>query len=116
MADAIHLYRIENEPYYRAAGNQVGQFEAADHKLIVMMTDGEPSDIDLSGDDYLVEDPRYAVANAASRGIRTVCLTLDRHADGHVHRILGVRNYLIADCAAAFVSHTEQALVRLVAH
>ena len=88
----------------------------ADHKVIVMLTDGEPSDVDVVEDDYLVEDARHAVASAAARGIRTFCLTLDRQADAYVRRIFGARNYLIADQAASFAGYTAQALVKLIAH
>ena len=90
--------------------------QEADHKVILMLTDGEPSDIDVVEDDYLVEDARHAVTSAAQHGIRTFCLTLDRHADTYVRRIFGARNYLIADHADAFTGHTGQTLVRLVAH
>lgn len=89
--------------------------ESADHKVILIMTDGEPSDIDVVEDDYLVEDARHAVATAASRGIRTFCLTLDRKADDYVRRIFGSRNYLIADKAETFSGRAGQTLVRLAA-
>ncbi len=88
---------------------------AADHKVIVMLTDGEPSDVDVVEDDYLIEDARHAVVSASARGIRTFCLTLDRRADAYVRRIFGARNYLIADHAATFAGHTAQALVKLIA-
>jgi nitric oxide reductase NorD protein len=84
--------------------------------VIVMLTDGEPSDVDVLEDDYLVEDARHAVVGAAARGIRTFCVTLDRQADGYVRRIFGTRNYLIADRAASFAGYTGQALVKLIAH
>ncbi|WP_298701870.1 nitric oxide reductase activation protein NorD [uncultured Variovorax sp.] len=90
--------------------------QAVDHKVILMLTDGEPSDVDVVEDEHLVEDARHAVASAAARGIRTFCLTLDRQADVYVRRIFGSRNYLIADRADAFAGHTGDALVRLVAH
>ena len=90
--------------------------QAVDHKVILMLTDGEPSDVDVVEEEHLVEDARHAVASAAARGIRTFCLTLDRHADPYVRRIFGSRNYLIADRADAFAGHTGDALVRLVAH
>ena len=97
-----------------ASAALVGQ--TADHKVILMLTDGEPSDVDVLDDDYLVEDARHAVTSAASRGIRTFCLTLDRHADAYVRRIFGARNYLIADRANAFAGQTGQALAKLIAH
>lgn len=92
------------------------QGETADHKVILLLTDGEPSDVDVFDDDHLVEDARHAVASNAAHGIRSFCLTLDRQADGYVRRIFGARNYLIADRADAFANHTGQTLVRLVAH
>jgi nitric oxide reductase NorD protein len=90
--------------------------EEADHKVILLLTDGEPSDIDVFEQDYLVEDTRHAVTTATAQGIKTFCLTLDRHADGYVRRIFGMRNYVIADKADAFAGRTGQALVKLIAH
>lgn len=89
--------------------------EVADHKVILMLTDGEPSDVDVVEDDYLAEDARHAVSVAAGRGIRTFCLTLDRRADGYVRRIFGARNYLIAERADTFAEWAGQTLVRLAA-
>ena len=89
--------------------------ETAERKLILLLTDGEPSDVDVFEDDYLVEDARHAVTAAASRGVHSFCLTLDRHADRYVRRIFGARNYLIADKAHAFAGSTGQALARLIA-
>ena len=89
--------------------------ETAERKLILLLTDGEPSDVDVFEDDYLVEDARHAVTAAAGRGVHSFCLTLDRNADRYVRRIFGARNYLIADKAHAFAGSTGQALARLIA-
>ena len=98
----------------RHATSALGR-EQADRKLILMLTDGEPSDVDVYEDDYLVEDARHAVAAAAAQGVKTFCLTLDRQADAYVRRIFGSRNYLIADQAASFAGRAGQALVKLIA-
>ena len=90
--------------------------ETADNKVILLLTDGEPSDVDVFEDEHLVADAQHAVATAAAQGVRCFCLTLDRHADAYVRRIFGARHYLIADRADAFAGHTGQTLVRLVAH
>lgn len=90
--------------------------EDADRKVILLLTDGEPSDIDIFEEDYLVEDSRHAVITAAAQGIQTFCLTLDGKADVYVRRIFGTRNYLIADKADGFAGHTGQALAKLIAH
>lgn len=90
--------------------------ETADQKVILMLTDGEPSDIDVLEDDYLIEDARNAVTTASGKGIRTFCLTLDRRADAYVSRIFGSRNYLIAERAESFAGWAGQTLVKLAAH
>ena len=90
--------------------------EEVDHKVILLLTDGEPSDVDVFEEDYLIEDARHAVVSANGRGIKTFCLTLDRHADVYVRRIFGMRNYLIADKADGFAGRTGQALVKLIAN
>lgn len=89
--------------------------EIADQKVILLLTDGEPSDIDVVEDDYLVEDARAAVATAAGQHVRTFCLTLDHRADKYVRRIFGARNYLITERASAFANNTSKTLMRLLA-
>jgi nitric oxide reductase NorD protein len=65
-------------------------------RVILMVTDGAPHDIDVTRDAYLVEDARLAVQQARRKGIRCFCVALDAQADSYVRRIFGVRNYLIA--------------------
>lgn len=89
--------------------------EVADHKVILVLTDGEPSDIDVMEDDYLVEDARDAVISAGVQRVQTFCLTLDRRADRYVRRIFGPRNYLIAERASSFTDKTSMTLMRLLA-
>lgn len=89
--------------------------EMADHKVILVLTDGEPSDIDVVEENYLVEDAREAVSRAAAQKVRTYCLTLDRRADRYVRRIFGMRNFLIVERASAFTSNTNKTLMRLLA-
>lgn len=89
--------------------------QVADHKVILVLTDGEPSDVDVIEDDYLVEDAREAVVSAAAQHVRTFCLTLDRRADHYVRRIFGARNYLITEQASTFANNTSKTLVRLLA-
>lgn len=47
-----------------------------DHRLVVLLTDGEPHDIDLHDPAYLTEDLRHAVAAARAAGVRVVCADL----------------------------------------
>ncbi|HET9080192.1 MAG TPA: VWA domain-containing protein [Trebonia sp.] len=66
-------------------------------KLLLVLTDGEPSDNDVRDPQYLRQDAKKAVEEAAARGIATFCLSLDPRADEYVSRIFGMRNYLVVD-------------------
>jgi nitric oxide reductase activation protein len=66
-------------------------------KLIVLVTDGEPADIDERDPQHLRHDTRKAVEELHGKGIVTYCLTLDRNADAYVRRIFGANNYTIVD-------------------
>lgn len=71
--------------------------ETADQRAILLVTDGEPSDIDVHDPKYLIEDARQAVAQARKAGVRTACLSVDGSADVYLRRIFGWRNHAIAD-------------------
>lgn len=67
------------------------------HKLILLLTDGEPHDIDVHDRQYLVFDSKRAVEDLRRHGVASFCLSLDRAADEYVTRIFGARNYLVLD-------------------
>lgn len=66
-------------------------------KLILLVTDGEPADIDERDPQHLRHDTKKAVEELYSTGVLTYCLTLDPHADNYVKRIFGESNYTIID-------------------
>lgn len=66
-------------------------------KLILLVTDGEPADIDESDPQHLRFDTKKAVEELYSTGVLTYCLTLDPHADTYVKRIFGENNYTVID-------------------
>ncbi len=69
----------------------------AHKKLILLVTDGEPSDIDVHDAQYLVLDAKKAVEENQRRGIYTYCMSLDPKADRYVNRIFGQRNWTVMD-------------------
>ncbi len=71
--------------------------EACDKRLILVITDGEPSDIDVHDPKYLHADTRKAVEEATRAGVYTYCMSLDPKADAYVSRIFGARNYTVMD-------------------
>jgi nitric oxide reductase activation protein len=66
-------------------------------KLILLVTDGEPADVDERDPQYLRHDARKAVEELHTRGILTYCLSLDPQADAYVQRIFGTGNYTVID-------------------
>jgi len=69
----------------------------AGKRLVLLVTDGEPADIDERDPQYLRHDTRKAVEDLAMQGVYTYCLTLDPEADRYVARIFGENNYSIVD-------------------
>ena len=66
-------------------------------RLILLVTDGEPADIDERDPQHLRHDAKKAVEQLHSQGVLTYCLTLDGDADRYVKRIFGENNYTIVD-------------------
>ena len=66
-------------------------------KLLLLVTDGEPTDIDERYPQHLRHDTKKAVEELYSKGILTYCLTLNPNADNYVKRIFGANNYTIID-------------------
>ncbi len=66
-------------------------------KLLLIVTDGEPADIDERDPQHLRHDTKKAVEELYSNGVLSYCLTLDPNADSYVKRIFGANNYTIVD-------------------
>ncbi|KAA0444716.1 MAG: VWA domain-containing protein [Candidatus Thioglobus sp.] len=80
----------------RHAGQHLHK-QAEKRKLILLVTDGEPADIDETDPQHLRFDTKKAVEELYSTGVLTYCLTLDPEADSYVKRIFGENNYTIID-------------------
>lgn len=80
----------------RHAGWHLSQ-QASRKRLLLLITDGEPADIDERDPQYLRQDTKKAVEQLAMQGIHSYCLTLDPDADRYVSRIFGENNFSIVD-------------------
>ncbi len=70
--------------------------QPADKKLMLILTDGQPSDIDSKDGELLIADARQAVKELDRQGIYSYCINLDSKADEYVADIFG-RQYTIID-------------------
>jgi hypothetical protein len=80
----------------RHAGHHL-KLQRSARKLLIVITDGEPADIDVRDPQYLRHDTKKAVEEVARDGVTTYCMSLDPRADNYVSRIFGQKNYMVVD-------------------
>ncbi|MFC4159161.1 nitric oxide reductase activation protein NorD [Chitinimonas lacunae] len=94
------IARLEPEHYTRAgaairyATTALLQ-QPAQHRLLLMLSDGKPNDADEYEGRYGIEDTRQAVTEAKLQGIQPFCLTVDRQAANYVPGIFGLHHYAL---------------------
>lgn len=98
----------------RHAGQELAQQQTF-RRLLLIVTDGEPSDTDVSDRRYLVEDSRKAVQSLAHEGIDVFCVGLDSGGDSYLTRIFGRRNVIQIDKLAALPEKLPMLYLRLTA-
>jgi nitric oxide reductase NorD protein len=72
--------------------------QPARHKLLVTLSDGRPDDF---GDEYRgqygIEDTRRALQEAREQGIRSYCITIDRHGADYLRHMYGPASFAVLD-------------------
>ncbi|RMF16649.1 MAG: VWA domain-containing protein [Gammaproteobacteria bacterium] len=67
-------------------------------KLLLLITDGKPNDLDQYEGRYGAEDTRMAVVEARQRGVVPFCVTIDQEAGDYLPYLFGSQHYcLISD-------------------
>jgi len=97
---ALRIAGLEPEHYTRAGAalrhaSSTLMAQAAAHRLLLLISDGKPNDVDAYEGRYGVEDMRQAVTEARLQGIAPFCLTIDRQAAGYLSCIFGAHNYAL---------------------
>lgn len=96
----------------RHAGHYLSH-QQADKKLLLVLTDGEPADIDSGDPRLLIEDARLAVRELDQEKIYTYCINLDPRADEYVADIFG-NHYAVIDNIARLPERLPQLFMSLV--
>jgi nitric oxide reductase NorD protein len=86
----------------------------ARHRLLLVLSDGKPNDVDRYEGRYGVEDARQAVAEARLQGLHPFCVTVDRHAPAYMPRIFGAGGYAALQHPEHLPSVLVEVLRRLV--
>ena len=97
---ALRIAGLEPENYTRAGAalrhaTATLMAQAAEHKLLILLSDGRPNDIDQYDGRYGVEDLRQAVTEARLQGISPFCLTIDRQAASYLPAVFGEHAYAL---------------------
>ncbi len=69
--------------------------EPSRQKLLLLLTDGKPNDLDKYEGRYGVEDTRRAVQEAVECGVHPFCITIDAKAGDYLPYLFGNRSYIL---------------------
>ncbi|MBL1141450.1 MAG: VWA domain-containing protein [Proteobacteria bacterium] len=64
-----------------------------EHKLLLILTDGKPNDLDRYEGRYGIEDTRMAIIEANKKGIHPFCVSIDDKANDYLPYIFGKSSY-----------------------
>lgn len=69
--------------------------QAATQRLLLILTDGKPNDLDQYEGRYGVEDTRVAIHEARQMGLRPFCVTIDEKGSSYLPHLFGVNGYVV---------------------
>jgi nitric oxide reductase NorD protein len=84
-------------------------------RLILVLTDGEPHDIDVFDPSLLVWDAARAVERSTSEGTPVFCVSVDPQAELYLKKIFGPHNYQVIDRITQLPQRLPQLYLRLMA-
>ncbi len=90
----------------RHASDLLGRQTAA-RRLLLLLTDGKPNDLDHYEGRYGIEDTRMALLEARRAGLRPFCVTIDQEADDYLPYLFGRDGFVL-------IRHPEELPRRLL--
>ncbi|MBI5075223.1 MAG: hypothetical protein HZB62_08700 [Nitrospirae bacterium] len=66
-------------------------------RLLILLSDGRPYDIDYGDSDYAVEDTRRALWEGRRKGVNSFCITVDKKSRDYLPYMYGEANYTLID-------------------
>lgn len=82
-------------------------------RLLLVLTDGKPNDIDIYEGRYGLEDTRHAVQEARDAGLVPFCVTIDHEAHDYLPMLFGSQGYALVRQPKDLVQRLTQAWVTL---
>lgn len=74
---------------------QLLEKQPANRRLMIILSDGKPHDIDLYEGRYGIEDTRHALIEVREAGIKPFCVTIDREGANYLPHLFGPAGYTI---------------------
>lgn len=75
--------------------SQLLEKEATSQKLLLIITDGKPNDLDKYEGRYGIEDTRQAILEAEKKGLQPFCVTIDEKAEDYLPYLFGKNAYIL---------------------
>lgn len=69
--------------------------QPAGRRLLLILTDGKPNDLDKYEGRYGIEDTRQAIREARQAGLQPFCVTVDAKGNDYLPHIFGTGSYVI---------------------
>ncbi len=66
-------------------------------RLVLLLTDGKPNDLDIYEGRWGLEDTRAAVIEARAAGLLPYCVTIDREGHDYLPHLFGPRGYAVVN-------------------
>ncbi len=71
------------------------ELQDSQQRLLLILTDGKPNDLDRYEGRYGIEDTRRAIHEAKAQGLQTFCITIDDQGGEYLPHIFGNNGYTI---------------------
>lgn len=87
--------------YYTRMGAAIRQStrllaqQGGKQKLLLILTDGKPNDLDQYEGRYGIEDTRMAIQEARRQGLRPFCVTIDKEGRDYLPHLFGNSGYVV---------------------
>ncbi|MBB5018154.1 nitric oxide reductase NorD protein [Chitinivorax tropicus] len=79
--------------------SQILAAQPAHHRLLLVLTDGKPNDLDQYDGRYGMEDTRHAIQAARGMGLTPFCVTIDSEHQHYLPYLFGQHGYLVVSDA-----------------
>lgn len=89
--------------------------EPAGRRLLLLLTDGKPNDLDRYEGRFGLEDTRKALLEARKAGLDTFCVTVDEKARDYLPHLFGPAGYVVVRRPGELPRHLPALYARLTA-